>query len=86
MKMGPWMLRGRSAVSLAQWLDDWRWALNMIRARRHRREMLFSQRIKFDAALRHITKGGMVVAYPDTIYSTTVDDVIRAYGVAHARD
>lgn len=39
-------------TKLGTWLDDRRWAMNVMRARRVRRRLSFSQRIAFDEALR----------------------------------
>ena len=64
----------------SQWLNDWRWAANMRRARAWRRECSLSQRVSFDKALRPRIKGepGMIVAYPDAVYHITIDDLVRA--------
>lgn len=69
---------------LAGWIADFRWAMNMMRARRYRRAAGFAARIRFDDALRPRLKRGPydanqpVIAYPDAVYHITVDDVIRA--------
>lgn len=64
----------------AQWLNDWRWAMNAKRARAWRRELGFSQRVAFDQSLRPPIKdeSGKVIAYPDAFYHTTINDLIRA--------
>jgi hypothetical protein len=62
-----------------QWLKDFRWALNAMRARRLRRELTFSKRQTFDRLLRPDTGRGDVIAYPDAFYCITLDDVHRAY-------
>jgi hypothetical protein len=62
---------------VTQWVDDFRWAMNAMRARRYRRGVGFSERIRFDDALRPHVKNG-VIAYPDAVYHITVEDVIRA--------
>ena len=67
---------------LAWWLNDLRLALNVGRARRFRRNCSFSQRRKFDNALRPSVSNG-VIAYPDAIYHITVDDLIRAMDAAY---
>ncbi len=66
-------------MSFARWIEDWRWMLNMRRCRRRRRELLFSQRVAFDAALRpRVDSGDMVLDYPDAIYHIGIKDVFRA--------
>lgn len=72
---------------LALWINDLRWAANMIRARRYRRGLLFSKRQDFDDALRPPTvnplpsgKRRVVIGYPDAIYCITIEDVVRAMG------
>lgn len=67
-------------MGLAQWLNDIRWAANMRRARAFRRSLLFSQRAAFDKAMRPPVGqvAGDVIDYPDALYHTTIDDLIRA--------
>jgi hypothetical protein len=67
----------------AQWLEDFRWAMLMKRVRCTRRRLLFSQRQKFDDALRPRVAGdpGTVLAYPDAIYHIDADDLQRALRV-----
>ena len=60
-----------------QWLEDFRWAMNVMRARRWRRELAFSRRVAFDDALRRPLRGA-VIAYPDAFYYVTIDDLCRA--------
>lgn len=68
---------------LEQWLADFRWAMNAMRARRWRREMLFSQRMKFDDELRPKVDEGRI-AYPDALYHISVDDLLHALQKAYA--
>jgi len=63
--------------ALGQWIEDLRWAANMIRARRWRREIGFSARIRFDNKIRHPVEGG-VIAYPDAFYHVEIEDLCRA--------
>ena len=58
-----------------QWLKDFRWALNVMRAHRLRRTLIFSKRQVFD---RHLPLA-QGIAYPDFFYSMTMDDIARAY-------
>lgn len=84
-------------MGFAQWLADFRWAMNMMRARRFRREIGFAQRIRFDAAFRPRLASSLVRAqgvkagdpvridvidYPDAPYHITVDDLIRGIRAA----
>lgn len=77
---------------LGQWVADYRWAMNAMRARRWRRNLSFSARIAFDDALRPrlektaYDQGQPVIAYPDAVYHITVHDVIRAMGAGFERD
>jgi hypothetical protein len=64
--------------AFAQWLNDWRWAANMKRARAHRRELMFGARERFDEAIRPRLTANTVIAYPDAIYHIDVDDLCRA--------
>jgi len=72
-----------------QWMADFRWAMNVMHARRFRRHLLFSQRVKFDDAMRpsvekrHPQHEPAIIAYPDAFYRVTVDDVIRAMRAAY---
>lgn len=72
-------------MSVGQWINDLRWAMNMKRVRAMRREMFFSERIKFDSALRPPIDGepGVVVDYPDAFYHVTIEDIVR--GVTRSR-
>lgn len=67
---------------LGQWMADFRWAMNMMRARRIRRGLGFSERQRFDLFLRPRLDPPNVIAYPDAFYHTTVDDLIRAMRAA----
>lgn len=76
----------------AQWVADFRWAMNQMSARRFRRGLGFAERVKFDDAYRPLVKNAeeehleaigapfrrTVIAYPDAIYHTSIDDLIRA--------
>jgi hypothetical protein len=64
-------------MSFAEWVEDFRWAMNAKRARKWRRKLLFSQRQRFDDALRPKRQGGFI-AYPDALYEITIDDLLRA--------
>lgn len=64
-------------MGFAQWVEDWRWAMNAKRARAWRRRMMFSQRKAFDDALRPPIRGA-VIAYPDALYHISIDDLCRA--------
>lgn len=65
---------------LRQWLDDVRWALVMIQARRWRRRALFGQREEFDNALRPYLGEYLEnrIAYPSALYHVTAYDFERA--------
>ena len=65
-------------MNIGQWLEDFRWAMNAKRARAFRRDLMFSQRQVFDAALRPPVDGPNVIAYPDAFYHMKIDDVCRA--------
>jgi len=65
-------------MSFVTYINDWRWAMNVKRARAWRRKCLFSQRLKFDAALRPKIGDGQVIDYPDALYHITIDDLCRA--------
>lgn len=67
-------------MGFAQWLADLRWALNMMRARAHRRDLSFAQRNVFDRTLRPLAgrDSNSVIAYPDAFYHVTIDDLVRA--------
>lgn len=60
------------------WFDDICWAIRMVRARRHRRRIIFSARRKFDDALRPPIGEGNVIAYPDAFYDADANDMNRA--------
>lgn len=60
------------------WVEDFRWAMNAMKARRVRRGLLFSKRLAFDKAIRPMTSDGVAIAYPDAIYHITEKDVTRA--------
>jgi hypothetical protein len=66
--------------TFAQWLEDFRWAMNVKRARAWRRDLGFSQRQAFDQSLRPPIKGEneIVVSYPDAFYHVKIDDLLRA--------
>jgi hypothetical protein len=74
-----------NANRFSQWMADFRWAMNVMRARRERRRMLFSCRMRFDDALRPRTKDGATIAYPDAIYHIKVDDFAKSNGSASTR-
>lgn len=61
-------------------LDDIRWAWRMVRVRRLRHKMLFSERVKFDDELRPIVVHETIarIAYPDAFYRVEADDLARA--------
>jgi hypothetical protein len=61
-----------------QWINDWRWAMNVKRARAWRRNIHFSARKRFDDAIRHPIGPGSVIAYPDAFYYVEIDDLCRA--------
>lgn len=69
-------------MSVAAWIADLRWAMNVRRARSRRRRLSLSGRLRFDAALRHRLKDGAVVAYPDAFYCVEIEDLIRAIRAA----
>lgn len=52
--------------------------MNAKRARAWRRGLLFSQRQKFDDALRPSIGTNSVITYPDALYHITIDDLTRA--------
>jgi hypothetical protein len=54
--------------------------MNVIRARRWRRSLYFSQRERFDAEMRPKLERepGKVIAYPDAFYHVTIADLSRA--------
>lgn len=61
-------------------LSELRWAWRMIRARRLRHKMLFSERVKFDDEMRPIVVHETIarIAYPDAFYHVEADDLERA--------
>lgn len=64
-----------------QWLADFRWAMNAMRVRRHRRRLGFMERERFDNLLRPIIgeEGHRaIIAYPDALYHVRDCDVSRA--------
>lgn len=65
---------------MRQFMSDLRWAMNMIRARRYRRNVGFGERARFDNALRPRLQGerDIVIAYPDAFYHTKIEDLCRA--------
>src|ERR1700722_1444240 len=70
-------------IAFAQWLQDKRWAANMIRARRERRRLkTFSQKEVFDDVLRPRCSQDLWIKgfypYPDALYEITARDVGRA--------
>jgi hypothetical protein len=67
-------------VSIAQRINDLRWALNVMHARAYRRTLIFSQRKAFDDALRPSLEEShaSVVGYPDAFYHVSIDDLCRA--------
>lgn len=67
-----------------QWLNDFRWAMNVKRARAYRRTLMFSQRHTFDDELRPKLSGA-VIAYPDALYHVEIDDLLRATMAAGQR-
>lgn len=58
-------------------LADWRWAMNVRRARAWRRDCSFSARVRFDTAYRPRLK-----AYPDALYHVDSADLARAMEVS----
>lgn len=70
----------------AQWVNDMRWAMNMKRARAWRRKLIFSQRVAFDAAIRHPLDERNVIPYPDAFYHVTIDDLCHAMLVSMEND
>lgn len=60
-----------------QWVEDFRWALIAMRARRWRRRLLFSERQRFDDAFRPRLKDA-TIAYPDAFYHAGGIDLLRA--------
>ena len=76
---------------MGQWLADFRWAMNVMRARRWRRNLSFDARIRFDIAIRpYATRASdgpdLRIMYPDALYHITIDDLTRAMLVAYERD
>lgn len=77
-------------MGFAQWIEDMRWAANARRARAWRRRLSFSERQKFDAALRprlprpYPDERDDVIAYPDAIYHIKISDLIRAMTAARS--
>jgi hypothetical protein len=71
-------------MGFAQWINDLRWGANMRRARAWRRELSFSKREAFDAALRprlprpYPDERSDIIAYPDALYHIGIDDLCRA--------
>lgn len=63
---------------MIQWLDDLRWGWRMIKARRARRRMYFSERETFDNWLRPHLDQGKVLAYPSAFYYVEAKDIRRA--------
>ena len=63
---------------MSEMLDDIKWALLMIRARRYRRKLLFSWREKFDAEFVAMTSDGRRIAQPYALYHATKADFDRA--------
>ncbi len=72
------MQKGEHRNRLGQWMSDFRWAMNAMRARRIRRELGFARRVAFDNELRPKLDAPNVIAYPDALYHIKVEDVIRA--------
>jgi hypothetical protein len=64
---------------LKEWLNDLRWALNMVRVRRMQCELSPDQRIRFFENLRPSVPNGYDYAYPYAMMYVTADDVYRAY-------
>jgi hypothetical protein len=75
-------------MSLGQWINDFRWAMNVKRARAWRRRLSFSAREQFDHAMRPKLKDepGKVITYPDAFYHITIDDLTHAMIVSEMRD
>lgn len=64
-------------------LADWRWAMNVRRARAWRRDCSFSARVRFDTAYRpRLKEPGAVIAYPDALYHVDSADLARAMEVS----
>ena len=72
----------RWLIAFSQWIEDRRWAANMVCARRDRRRLKASQKLVFDNVLRPRCAPGLWIAevwpYPDAIYEITARDVGRA--------
>ena len=87
-------------MSLGQWVNDFRWAMNVVRARRWRRKLSRDQRSVFDVELRPYLfndlgyETAIPVFYPEGFYQIKIEDLVRAirtsarpsdWMVAHAR-
>jgi hypothetical protein len=64
-------------MTISSWINDYRWAMNVMRARRWRNNLPFSRRRVFDLSLRPMI-GGPVIGYPDAFYHITIEDLCRA--------
>lgn len=79
-------------MSFSQWIADWRWAMNAKRARAWRRDLSFSRRQAFDAALRprlprpYPDERDDIVAYPDALYHISIDDLCRAIAASSLKE
>ena len=70
-------------MSLAQWIEDMRWAMNMKRARAFRRALPPASREVFDDSIRHMFQSddmayAVSMTNPEAFYRTTTNDVLRA--------
>lgn len=66
-------------TTFAEWVNDWRWAMNVKRARAWRRQLIFSQRLAFDKAIRPVIGDSYgIIDYPDAFYAITINDLCRA--------
>lgn len=77
-------MKSKLFQSFAWWVNDRRWAANVRRARAFRRELTFSQRIKFDNALRHSLGDGTCIAYPGAFYHVEIGDLLNAITACYA--
>lgn len=70
-----------SAIGRAvHWLNDILWGIRMVKAKRFRRRIGFSSRIRFDDFLRPrvLNTDASVIAYPDATYHAKAEDFERA--------
>lgn len=65
-------------------IKDIIWLLNVYRAMRYRKSLIFSKRIKFDGDIRPKLGKGQVIGYPDAFYHLKSCDVAR--GITKSKD